>query len=36
MWNGSAWEPLTDWYTAYQEIVWEQIEEDAHAFRQAN
>jgi branched-chain amino acid transport system substrate-binding protein len=36
MWNGSAWEPLTDWYTAYQEIVWEQIEEDANAFRQAN
>ncbi|MCG5497322.1 ABC transporter substrate-binding protein [Ectothiorhodospira variabilis] len=33
-WNGEAWEPLTDWYAAHQDIVWEEIEKDAAGFRE--
>ncbi|MBK1692351.1 ABC transporter substrate-binding protein [Ectothiorhodospira mobilis] len=33
-WNGAAWEPVTDWFHAYQDIVWEEIEQDAAAFRE--
>lgn len=33
MWNGSEWEPVTDWLAAYQDIVWEEIEADAADFR---
>jgi len=32
MWNGEEWEPQTDWYAAYQDIVWEEIEENAKEF----
>lgn len=32
-WNGSAWEPITDWFAAHQDIVWEEIEKDAAGFR---
>ncbi|SEO58507.1 ABC transporter substrate-binding protein [Aquisalimonas asiatica] len=33
-WNGEEWEPITDWYAAYQDIVWEEIEKDAAGFRE--
>lgn len=32
-WTGSEWKPLTDWMTAYQEVVWDEIEEGAAEFR---
>ncbi|MFP3920098.1 MAG: ABC transporter substrate-binding protein [Dichotomicrobium sp.] len=32
MWNGEEWEPQTDWVTAYQDIVWQEIEENAKEF----
>jgi branched-chain amino acid transport system substrate-binding protein len=34
-WTGSEWKPVTDWYNAYQDIVWEEIEQDAAEFRKA-
>lgn len=33
-WNGEAWEPVTDWITAHQDIVWEEIEAGAAEFRE--
>ncbi|MCH8504693.1 MAG: ABC transporter substrate-binding protein [Ectothiorhodospiraceae bacterium] len=33
-WDGSAWEPVTDWFNAHQDIVWEEIEKDAAGFRE--
>ncbi|QIT55794.1 ABC transporter substrate-binding protein [Aquisalimonas sp. 2447] len=33
-WNGEEWEPITDWYNAYQDIVWEEIRKDAEGFRE--
>lgn len=35
-WNGTEWEPVTDWFSAHQDIVWEEIEKDAAAFRADN
>lgn len=35
-WNGEAWEPITDWFTAHQDIVWEEIAKDAAEFRAGN
>ncbi len=35
-WNGEAWEPITDWFAAHQDIVWEEIEKDAAEFREDN
>jgi len=32
MWNGEEWEPQTDWTAAYQDIVWQEIEENAKEF----
>lgn len=32
MWNGEEWEPQTDWVSAYQDIVWQEIEENAKEF----
>jgi len=31
-WNGEAWEPQTDWYAAYQDVVWEEIRENAEEY----
>ena len=31
-WNGEAWEPQTDWFAAYQGVVWEEIEQNAAEF----
>lgn len=33
-WNGQTWEPLTDWSSAFQDIVWHEIEKDAQGFRE--
>ncbi len=33
-WNGQAWEPVTDWYSAYQDVVREEIEAGAAGFKE--
>ena len=33
-WNGDSWEPITDWFHSYQDLVWEEIREDAAGFRE--
>ena len=33
-WNGEAWEPVTDWYNAYQDVVREEIEAGAAGFKE--
>lgn len=32
-WNGKAWEPVSDWHNAYQDIVWEEIRQGAAEFK---
>ncbi|HEX5512911.1 MAG TPA: ABC transporter substrate-binding protein, partial [Gammaproteobacteria bacterium] len=32
-WNGKAWEPVSDWHNAYQDIVWEEIRKGAAEFK---
>ncbi len=32
-WDGDSWEPLTDWFSAHEDVVWEAIERDAADFR---
>ena len=32
MWNGEEWEPQTDWFAAYQDLVWEEIRQNAEDF----
>ena len=32
MWNGEEWEPQTDWVSAYQDIVWQEIKDNAKEF----
>lgn len=32
-WNGEAWEPVSDWGAAYQDIVRKEIEEGAKAYK---
>jgi branched-chain amino acid transport system substrate-binding protein len=32
MWTGSEWAPQSDWITAYQDVVWEEIRENAEDF----
>ncbi|RNE89805.1 ABC transporter substrate-binding protein [Marichromatium sp. AB32] len=32
-WDGGAWVPVTEWRSAYQDIVWDEIEKDAAGFR---
>jgi branched-chain amino acid transport system substrate-binding protein len=36
MWSGDGWAPQGDWITAYQDIVWEEIETDSAKFEQGN
>jgi branched-chain amino acid transport system substrate-binding protein len=36
MWTGDSWEPQGDWVAAYQDVVWEEIEENAEQFEQGN
>lgn len=33
-WNGEAWEPVSDWGAAYQELVEKEIEKGATAFKE--
>lgn len=35
-WNGEAWEPISDWTAAYQEIVQVEIDQGAEDFLQGN
>ena len=35
-WNGEAWEAVSDWGAAYQQIVRKEIEQGATAFKQGN
>lgn len=35
-WNGEAWEPVSDWGAAYQDIVWKEIEEGAAAYEKGD
>lgn len=35
-WDGSAWEPISDWKASFQDIVWEQIEAGAKNYRESN
>lgn len=35
-WTGEEWEPVSDWTAAFQDIVWEEIEQDAANFREGN
>lgn len=31
-WDGSRWVPRTDWYSAYRDVVWEQVKKSAEEF----
>ncbi|MCP1674692.1 branched-chain amino acid transport system substrate-binding protein [Natronocella acetinitrilica] len=33
-WNGQAWEAVSDWFNAHQDVVWEEIKKDAAGFRE--
>lgn len=35
-WNGEAWEPVSDWGSAYQDLVQEEIDAGAAAFKEGN
>ena len=36
-WNGSAWEPVSDWAHAYQdEVIWPMARESAAKFKAEN
>lgn len=35
-WDGTKWVPKTDWYAAYQDIVWELVKKNAEEFKKAN
>lgn len=32
-WNGEAWEPVSDWHSAYQDLVWEKIRQEAAEYK---
>lgn len=35
-WDGAKWVPRTDWYAAYQDVVWDLIKKNAEEFKKAN
>ena len=35
-WDGAKWVPKTDWYAAYQDVVWDLIRKNAEEFKKAN
>ena len=35
-WDGAKWVPKTDWYAAYQDVVWDLIKKNAEEFKKAN
>ncbi len=36
MWDGAKWVPQTDWFSAYEDVVWEQAEKGSAAFAKSN
>lgn len=32
-WNGKAWEPVSDWHSAYQDLVWNKIRQEAAEYK---
>jgi branched-chain amino acid transport system substrate-binding protein len=35
-WDGAKWVPKTDWYAAYQDVVWDLVNKSAEDFRKQN
>jgi branched-chain amino acid transport system substrate-binding protein len=35
-WDGAKWVPKTDWYAAYQDIVWDLVKKNAEEFKKQN
>jgi len=35
-WDGAKWVPKTDWYAAYQDVVWDLIRKNAEEFKKQN
>jgi branched-chain amino acid transport system substrate-binding protein len=35
-WDGAKWVPKSDWYAAYQDVVWDLIKKNAEEFKKAN
>lgn len=31
-WNGEAFEPMTDWFSANQDVVWEEVRKYSSEF----
>lgn len=36
MWDGAKWVAQTDWYSAYEDLVWETVKKQSAAFAKAN
>ena len=32
MWDGSKWVPQTDWFSAYDDVVWEVVKQQSAEF----
>jgi len=35
-WDGTKWVPKTDWYAAYQDVVWDLVKKNAEEFKKQN
>lgn len=35
-WDGTKWVPKTDWYAAYQDVVWDLVKKSAEDFKKSN
>jgi branched-chain amino acid transport system substrate-binding protein len=35
-WDGAKWVPKTDWYAAYQDVVWDLVRKSAEEFKKQN
>ena len=35
-WDGTKWVPKTDWYAAYQDVVWGLVKKNAEEFKKQN
>lgn len=36
MWDGAKWVPQTDWFSAYEDVVWEQAKKGSELFAKSN
>jgi len=36
MWDGSKWVPQTDWFSAYDDVVWEIAKKGSAEFAKSN